>query len=75
MMSGFAERFIEQGLQQGLEQGMQRGEAQMLLRLLARKFGTVPEAIRQRIEGAEVETLLVWSERVLTAERLEEVVD
>jgi hypothetical protein len=71
MMSGFAERFIEQGLQQGL----QRGEAQMLLRLLARKFGEVPEGVRRRIEGADAETLLVWSERVLTAERLEEVVD
>jgi hypothetical protein len=79
MMSTFAERFIEQGLQQGLEQGLQRGlqqgEAQMLLRLLERKFGAVPEGIRQRIEGAEADTLLAWSERVLTAERLEEVVD
>jgi hypothetical protein len=27
------------------------------------------------IKGADAETLLVWSERVLTAERLEEVVD
>jgi hypothetical protein len=62
-------------MQQGLEQGLQRGEAQMLLRLLARKFGAVPEGVRRRIKGADAETLLVWSERVLTAERLEEVVD
>ena len=91
MMSTFAERFIEQGLQQGLQQGMeqgrqqglqqgrqqglQQGEAQMLLRLLERKFGEVPEAVRQRIEAADTETLLEWSERVLTVQRLDEIVD
>jgi hypothetical protein len=87
IMSTFAERFIEQGLQQGIQQGMQQGlqqgmqqglqqgEAQMLLRLLERKFGEVPEAIRQRIEAADAETLLGWSERVLTAQHLDEIVD
>jgi flagellar biosynthesis/type III secretory pathway protein FliH len=75
MMSTFAERFIEQGLQQGLQRGLQQGEAQMLLSLLERKFGQVPEALRQRIEAADVETLLEWSERVLTAQYLDEIVD
>jgi predicted RNase H-like HicB family nuclease len=51
----------------GPTQGLQQGEAQMLLRLLERKFGEVLEAVRQRIEVADAETLLEWSERVLTA--------
>jgi hypothetical protein len=47
----------------------------MLLRLLERKFGEVPKAVQQRIEAADAETLLEWSERVLTAQRLDEIVD
>jgi two-component system, cell cycle response regulator len=34
-----------------------------------------PEAVRQRIVVADAETLLEWSERVLTAQRLDEIVD
>ncbi|MCU0836444.1 MAG: DUF4351 domain-containing protein [Chromatiaceae bacterium] len=65
----FAERFVEQGLQQGVRQG----EAEMLLRLLGRRFGEVPDEVRQRVETADAETLLQWSERLLTARSLEDV--
>jgi predicted transposase YdaD len=77
-MSTFAERFREegrsQGIQQGVQQGMQRGEAAILLRQLARKFGPLPATVRERIETADAETLLQWSERVLTASALDDVV-
>ena len=69
-MSNFADRFRQEGMQQG----MQQGEARVLLRLLQRKFGDLPEAIQRRIEQADERTLLEWSERVLTATRLDEVV-
>ena len=76
-MTGFAERFIQQGIEQGhaqgIEQGMQRGEARMLTSLLQLRFGELPEAARQHIESADADTLLRWSERVLTAESLEDV--
>ena len=68
-MSRFAERFREEGMQQG----MQQGEALVLERLLRLKFGELPEAVQQRIEQASEPTLLEWSERVLTASRLDEV--
>jgi len=78
-MSTFAERFRaegrSQGIQQGLEQGMQRGEVVMLVRLLERKFGHLPETLRPRIEAADEQTLLAWSERVLSATTLEDVFD
>ncbi|WP_133511507.1 DUF4351 domain-containing protein [Candidatus Thiosymbion oneisti] len=88
-MSRFAERFreegIQQGMQQGLQQGMQQGmqqgvqqgkhqgEALVLERLLRLKFGTLPDEVQQRIDQASEQTLLAWSERVLTANRLDEV--
>ncbi|WP_089725605.1 hypothetical protein [Candidatus Thiosymbion oneisti] len=79
IMTGFAERFIEQGRQQGrLEgrqegklEGKQEGQAAILLRLLQLKFGVVSKAVRRKIEHADPQTLLVWSERVLTASGIE----
>jgi len=37
------------------------------------KFGALPDEIQRRIEQADEQTLLEWSERVLTANRLDEV--
>jgi hypothetical protein len=72
-MSTFSERFIEQGLQQGRQEGRQEGEAAMLLRLLERRFGDLPDAVCRRVEAADPQTLLAWSERILTAQSIDEV--
>ena len=53
--------------------GRQEGEAAMLLRLIARKFGPPPETVRERITHADSETLLAWSDRILTAQTLDEM--
>ncbi|TNF55084.1 MAG: transposase, partial [Gammaproteobacteria bacterium] len=42
-------------------------------RQITLKFGPPHAAVRQRIETADVDTLLRWSERILTAQHLEEV--
>ncbi len=60
-MSTFAERFRQQG------------EALLLLRLQSRKLGELPEDKRRMIESADSERLLQWSERVLTAQSLDDV--
>jgi predicted transposase YdaD len=84
-MTGFAERFIAQGLEQGLEKGLEQGlekgvergirqgEAQMLLRQLSLRFGNLPQSVRDQVETADADTLLGWSERILTATTLDEV--
>jgi len=54
-------------------EGRVEGEAAMLLRLMERKFHPLPESARQRITSADAETLLVWAERVLDANSLDEV--
>ncbi|WP_295445256.1 DUF4351 domain-containing protein [uncultured Thiodictyon sp.] len=88
-MQTFIDRYIEQGRQQGIElgieqgrqagrqegwqQGRQQGEAAMLLRQIERKFGLTSESVRERIVTADPETLLQWSERILTADSLEAV--
>ena len=65
--------FIDKYIEQGLKQGERRGEAAMLLRLIERKFGPPSERVRTRITQADAETLLEWSERLLVAHSLDEV--
>ena len=74
MLAERVKEWQQEWLEQGIERGMQQGEAALLLRQVERKFG--PEAAaanRERIKNAEAETLLLWSERILTAETVEEL--
>jgi hypothetical protein len=58
----------------GIEKGIQQGQAALLLRQIARKYGEeAVETYRDRIEQADAETLLTWSERILTADRVEAI--
>jgi len=52
---------------------VQRGEARVLTALVRLRFGELPDAIQKRIESADADTLLHWSERVLTAQTPDEV--
>jgi hypothetical protein len=49
------------------------GERRVLLRQLRARFGEVPAAIVARIEAADMADLERWSERVLTAQTLADV--
>ncbi|WP_300971022.1 hypothetical protein [Thiocapsa sp.] len=67
------ETFIDKYIAQGKQLGEQRGEAKILLRLIERKFGPPSETVRHRITEADSETLLEWSDRILEARSLDEV--
>jgi len=54
-------------------EGVQEGEVAVLLRLLTRKFGVLPEPIEKRVRGATTAQLETWSLNILDAETLEEV--
>ena len=58
------QRGLEQGLQRGLEQGLQRGEAQLVIRLLDRRFG-LSASDRERILGLPISQLENLSEALL----------
>jgi flagellar biosynthesis/type III secretory pathway protein FliH len=64
---------LQEGIQEGLQQGLQQGEAAIVLRLLERRFGALDETVRQRIQAADAETLLLWGERVLIVQVLADV--
>ncbi len=67
------EKGLQQGLLQGMQQGMQQGEGVLLRRLLARRFGALPETIENRLTQASVNQLETWGDRVLDAKSLDDV--
>jgi predicted transposase/invertase (TIGR01784 family) len=69
----FYQDVFAEGRMEGKVEGRMEGEAAVLLRLLERKFRPLPESARQRVGSADAETLLLWAERVLDANSLEEV--
>jgi hypothetical protein len=69
------EQGIEQGREEGLEQGIRRGEAILLLRLIELRFGAADRDVIQRIHEADSETLLRWSDRILTAQSLSDLLE
>ena len=56
-----------------IRQGIQQGKMEALSRLLATKFGSLPEPVVTRLHQAPEDELLIWLDRVLTAHTLEEV--
>ena len=61
------------GIRKGEQIGIRKGELAVLRRQLERKFGELPPEAVARLERADVDLLLEWSDRVLTAATLDEV--
>ncbi len=64
--------FLE-GEKEGKKEGIREGELAVLRRQLERKFGELPLEAVERLERADVDLLLVWSDRILTAAKLDDV--
>ncbi len=62
-----------EGRREGEAEGRREGEAEVLLRQLRVRFGALPEDVTARIKAADAETLLRWSERILSASTLDAV--
>jgi predicted transposase YdaD len=63
-----------EGHREGRQEGRREGECAVLLRLLRRRFGNAVNAeIEQRITTTSSEQLDIWTERVLSAATLTEL--
>jgi predicted transposase YdaD len=61
------------GRQEGELKGILKGKSALLIRLLERRFGTLPGWARDRIAAADAAALEDWSLRVLDAASLDDV--
>jgi hypothetical protein len=68
-----AEKLMKSTYDQIIEEGTTQGMANLLLRQLAKRFGSVAEDVAHRVRQSSVEELGTWAERVLTAASLEQV--
>jgi len=64
------------GIKKGLRRGLRQGEAAQLLWQIEKKFGTdVAQGCRDRVETADSDDLRIWSERILTADSIAQVLN
>ncbi len=73
MVTQRIERITQSLRLEGEQIGIRKGELAVLRRLLERRFGELPSEAVERLERADVDLLLEWSDRVLTAAKLEDV--
>ena len=66
-------RYVTSIERRGVEKGIQQKANALLKRLLNRRFGELPEWVETRLATASREELEHWAERVLEAQRLEDV--
>jgi len=66
-MHGFIKEYFDEG--------QTRGEARTLVRLLEKRIGTVPEALRARIFAADLASIEAWFDRAIEATEFESVFD
>jgi hypothetical protein len=59
-------------VERGLEKGILRGRADIILRLLTVRFGTIGDDVKARIAAATADELDAIAERLLTAKTLPE---
>jgi predicted transposase YdaD len=67
------QRGFEKGKLEGKLEGQLEGQAQVLERLLIRRFGQLPDAINNRLSGATAEQLELWTDRILFADSIDAV--
>ncbi len=67
------EVLIERGRVQGEIKGKRDGKREVLLDMLAVRFGSVPPAVLSQIDSAELAQLGAWIRRALTAATLDDV--
>jgi len=67
------ERGILRGMLRGMEIGEINGKSALVSHLLELRFGQLTKDIRQRIKESDAKTLMIYAQRVLDAQSLDEI--
>jgi hypothetical protein len=70
--SEFARRYFGAGKAEGVAQGVAQGRVEIVLKLLATRYGQLSAAVAARVQGANTADLDAIAQRVLTAQTLDE---
>jgi hypothetical protein len=64
---------LAEGEARGEVRGEARGKADVLTRVLEKRFGAIPDPVRHRIFSADVECIDAWADRVFDAPDLQSI--
>ena len=67
------ERLRQEGWERGRKDGREEGQRRVLLKLLGLRFGQLSPEVVALVDQAESDVLERWTERILTASSVEEV--
>jgi hypothetical protein len=70
--SGFARCYYGRGKTDGIAEGESKGRLEIVLRLLAKRYGALSDSVAARVRNTSTGDLEQIAERVLTAQTLEE---
>jgi predicted transposase YdaD len=77
IMGHFSQEFFAEGeakgLAEGQAKGLAEGEARALIRLLEKRFGPIPDPLRERIVAADTPSLEAWFDRALEATNIQSI--
>ncbi|MDD2482340.1 MAG: Rpn family recombination-promoting nuclease/putative transposase [Lutispora sp.] len=69
-------KFAEmKGMEKGIEKGIERGSAELLIRLLGKKFGVLPSSLEKKIQNAALPVLDLLAENIFEINSVEEAVE
>jgi flagellar biosynthesis/type III secretory pathway protein FliH len=63
---------VAEGLAKGRAEGL-AGQREILLKLLRKRFGKLPDEVVSSVTSASSEKLGLWAERILSAKTIDEV--
>jgi hypothetical protein len=66
-------RDVDRGLEQGRQQGRHAGELAVLLLVIQKRFGTIPQAVRDRLEAMTIPEIESAALRLLDVKTIEEL--
>ena len=69
---GIAEGVVK-GRVEGRAEGEAKGKADTLLRMLRRRFTSLPSGVEERVRAAGIDQLNEWSDRFVDAQTLEDM--
>jgi len=75
IMGCITQPYYDKGKAEGKVEGQAEGEAKIFTRLLERRFGTLPDPLRDRIFAADVGSIEAWVERAFDASDLQSIFD
>lgn len=67
------EKGLEKGRMEGRMEGLREGVGRTLIRMIQRRFGSVPDWVNDRLAAADLDTLESWSEKCVDADALQTI--